>query len=203
MATVVEPTVDRMDIRPLSIEEFHWLIENGFFHEDERVELIEGVLHKMSPKGRRHAACLTRAIRLFNAALADRACVRAQDPITLTDSNSEPEPDLVVARAREDDYVGRHPHPEDIVVVVEIADSSLAYDRRIKVPLYAAAGILEYWIVNLRDDLIEVYRDPTSPEERAPYYHQHLTFSANDTLHPVRFPDCVLAVADLLPPKRD
>lgn len=203
MATVVEPAVQRESIRQFSLEEYHWLIEHGFFHEDERVELIEGVLHKMSPKGQRHAACLTRALRFFNATVGDRASVRAQDPITLPDSISEPEPDLVVARRRDDDYVNRHPLPNDVVLVMEIANSSLEYDRRVKVPLYAAAGITGYWIVNLREDLIEVYRQPTSPNAGAPFYRQHLRFTAQDTVHPMQLGDCVVAVKDLLPPQSE
>lgn len=201
MATVVEPAVQQETIRQFSLEEYHWLIEHGFFQEDERVELIEGVLHKMSPKGLRHAACLTRAVRLFNASLGNRACVRAQDPITLPDSISEPEPDVVVAKKREDDYADHHPLPNDVVLVVEIANSSLDYDRSAKVPLYAAAGISEYWIVNLLEDLIEVYRKPTSPVEGAPFYHQIFRYTSLDTVHPTQFPDCALAVKDLLPPK--
>jgi Uma2 family endonuclease len=203
MATLVEPTVRQMTIRHFSLEEYHWLIEHGFFQEDERVELIEGVLQSMSPKGLRHAACLTRGLRIFNTALSEHACVRAQDPITLSASNSEPEPDLVVAQRRENDYADHHPLPKDVILVIEIASSSLEYDRRVKVPVYAAAGIVEYWIVNLRDDLIEVYREPTSPDEGAPYYHQHLRFSAQDTVNPAQFPDCAISVKDLLPPKRD
>lgn len=203
MATVVEPAVQRESIRQFSLEEYHWLIEHGFFHEDERVELIEGVLHKMSSKGQRHAACLTRALRFLNATLGNRASVRAQDPITLPDSISEPEPDLVVARRRDDDYVNRHPLPNDVVLVMEIANSSLEYDRRVKVPLYAAAGITEYWIVNLREDLIEVYRQPTNPDVGVPFYHQHLCFTARDPVHIMQFPDCIIAVEDLLPPQSE
>lgn len=203
MATVVEPAVHQAGIRTLSLEEYHWLIEHGFFHEDERVELIEGVLHKMIPKGRRHAACLTRALRLFNAALGNRACVRAQDPITLVDGNSEPEPDLVLAQVREDDYVDHHPYPQDVALVVEIAHSSLEYDRQAKIPLYAAAGIGEYWIVNLVENQIEVYREPTVPAEGAPHYHLHLRFCAQDSVNPTQFPDCVLRVRDVLLPKSE
>ena len=203
MATVVEPTVDRMDIRPLSIEEYHWLIEHGFFHEDEHVELIRGVLHQMSPEGPRHVAAIDRLLNHFFDALRDRALVRVQHPISLPSSNSEPEPDLVLAQKREDYYGDRHPVPADVFLVVEVAASSLEEDQRVKVPMYAAAGIAEFWIVNLVDDRIEVYREPIVPAEGAAYYHQHLRFAAQDILHPARFPDCVLAVADLLPLKRD
>ncbi len=203
MATLVVPTVRQITLRRFSLEEYHWLIEHGFFREDERVELIEGVLNEMSPKGLRHAACLTRGLRIFNAALSDYACVRAQDPITLPASNSEPEPDLVVAQKREDDYADHHPLPQDVLLVVEIAQSSLEYDRRVKVPLYAAAGIVEYWIVNLHEDLVEVYREPTSPAEDAPHFLQHLRLSARDTVNPAQLPNCAVAVKDLLPPTRD
>jgi Uma2 family endonuclease len=203
VATLVEPPVGQIALRPFSLEDYHWLIEHGFFHEDERVELIQGVLHQMSPKGLRHAACLTRGLRIFNAALSDRACVRAQDPITLPGSNSEPEPDLVVAQWREDDYATHHPLPEDVLLVIEIADSSLDYDRRVKVPLYAASGISEFWLVNLQEDKIEVYREPTSPAVGTPYYRQHQITSVQDTVTPTRFPDCAISVEDLLPPKRD
>lgn len=202
MAALVEPTVRQIKFRRFSLDEYHWLIEHGFFQEDERVELIEGVLNQMSPKGRRHAACLTRMLRMFNSLLGHQACVRAQDPITLPASNSEPEPDLVVAQKRQDDYADHHPLPADVLLIVEIAHSSLAYDRRIKIPLYASAGIGEYWLVNLRDNQIEVYRDPFTPEEGAPNYRQHSKFLADDSIQPAQFPECAIAVADLLPPKR-
>ena len=202
MATVVEPAVDRMEIRPLSIEEYHWLIEHGFFHEDEHVELIRGVLHQMSPEGPRHVAAIDRLLNHFFETLRDRTQVRVQHPISLPDSNSEPEPDLVLAQKRDDCYSDRHPAPADVFLVVEVAASSLEEDRSVKVPLYAAAGIAECWIVNLRDDRIEVYREPVVPAAGAPYYHQHLRYSAEDSLHPAQFPDCVLAVAELVPPKR-
>lgn len=203
MATLVEPTVRQISFRRFSLEEYHWLIERGFFREDERVELIEGVLNQMSPKGLRHSACLSILLRLLPSMIGERAWIRAQDPITLPDSNSEPEPDLVLAAPRERGYLDHHPFPNDILLIVEIAQSSLAYDRRIKIPLYAAAGVGEYWIVNLRDDQVEVYREPTTPVEGAAYYHQHLRFSAENVLQPAQFPDCVIVVADLLPPKQD
>ena len=202
MATVVEPAVGQMVIRPLSIEDYHWMIEHGFFNEDERVELIRGVLHQMSPEGPRHVAAIDRLHHHFFGKLGECAQVRAQHPVSLPESGSEPEPDLVLAKKREDYYSGRHPVPEEVILVVEVAASSLEEDQRVKVPIYAAAGIVECWIVNLRDDRIEVYREPIVPAEGAAYYHQHLRFSAQDILHPVRFPDCELAVADLLPPER-
>ncbi len=193
----------RLDVRRLKLAEYHWMIEQGFFRADERVELIQGVLHQMSPEGPRHTAAIDRLLDFFYAALGDRVQVRVKHPIWLTDSNSEPEPDLVLAKRREDTYSERHPVAAEVFLVVEVAASSLEEDRHVKIPLYAAAGIVEYWIVNLRDNLIEVYREPTSPDEGAPYYHQHLRFSAQDSVNPAQFPDCAISVKDLLPPKRN
>ena len=199
MATLVKPAVDQITLRPFSLEEYHWLIEHGFFHEDERVELIQGVLYQMSPKGLRHAACLTKLLRLLPAMIGDRAWIRAQDPITLLESNSEPEPDLVLAAPRESGYLDHHPYPADVLLVVEIAHSSVEYDRRVKVPLFAAAGIVEYWLVNLREDRIEVYREPSGPTAEVAEYRQHTVYGAEDVVAPLALPACTLAVAQLLP----
>ena len=199
MATVVEPAVHQMSIRPFSVEEYHWLIEHGFFHEDERVELIEGVLHQMSPKGLRHAACLSNFLRLIPALISDRAWIRAQDPITLLAGNSEPEPDLVLAAPRASAYLDHHPYPEDVLLVVEIAHTSVEYDRRVKGPLYAAAGIVEYWLVNLREDRIEVYREPSGPTAEVAEFRQTTVYGVKDVVAPLALPACTLAVAQLLP----
>ena len=202
MATLVEPPVGQVALRPFSVEEYHWLIEHGFFHEDERVELIGGVLHQMSPKGLRHAACLSSFLQILPAVIGERAWIRAQDPITLPNSNSEPEPDLVLAAPRKSKYLDHHPFPADVLLVAEISDSSLDHDRRVKVPLYAAAGITEFWIVNLVENKIEVYREPTNPPEGASYYRQHEIYSAQDAVHPTHFPDCSITVKDVLPPPK-
>ncbi len=202
MATIVRPAVRHNSVRTFSLEEYHWLIEHGFFREDERVELIGGVLNQMSPKGLRHAVCLSNFLHLLPAMISGKARIRAQDPITMVDSSSEPEPDLVLAAPRENRYLDHHPYPADVLLVVEIADSSLEQDRRVKVPVYAAAGIAEFWIVNLIDDQIEVYREPTSPAEGAAYYRQRMILSEPDTVNPIHLPDCSIAVKDVLPPRK-
>lgn len=204
MATLVEPTVSRMAIRPLTVEEYHWLIEQGFFHEDEHVELVQGVLHRMSPEGPRHVAVIDRLHDLFIKMIGSRSRIRIQHPVWLPDSNSEPEPDLALVERREDYYSDRHPVPAEVFLLVEVAATSLEEDRRLKVPLYAAAGITEFWIVNLIEDQIEVYREPKSPGEGAAYYRERLTFLVQDTVTPIHFPDCSLAVKDVLsPPKHE
>ncbi|MCY4436789.1 MAG: Uma2 family endonuclease [Chloroflexi bacterium] len=193
----------RIDVRRLKLAEYHWLIERGFFREDERVELIQGVLHQMSPEGPRHVAVIDRLHDHFFSKLGERAQVRAQHPISLLESGSEPEPDLVLAKKRADYYSGRHPVPEEVILVVEVAASSLEEDQRVKVPIYAAAGIGEYWLVNLRADRIEVYRQPINPAAGPAYYRERLLYFPQDTVHPLNFPDCDLPVADVLPPQPD
>lgn len=195
----VSPTDAQIALRPFSIEEYHWLIEHGFSHDGERVELIQGALHQMGPKEPRHAACQSKMLRQLFPRIGSGACIRAQGPITLSESNSEPEADLVLAAPRDGGYYDRHPYAADVLLVVEIADSSLEYDRCVKVPLYAAAGIAEYWLANLQENRIEAYQKPVTPAEISPYYRQKLTYSAQDFIAPTRFSDCILSVRDLLP----
>ncbi len=205
MAVKLKPSprqlqIDQMDVRRLDLNEYHRLVEIGFFEEeDERVELIEGVLHRMSPKGPSHAGVLSRILRLFITELGERAEVRAQDPVTDPHSASEPEPDLVLAAPREDNYVSRHPQPREVLLIVEIADTSLEADRSIKKQVYAAAGIEDYWIVNLVDNQIEVYREPMVFEDGTATYRQRMLYRAGDTVVPLQFPDCQIDVTALLP----
>lgn len=126
--------------RRFTLDEYHHLIEIGFFHEDERVELIRGELVQMAAKGTPHTVCCSNLIRELAPLVAGKAELRCQDPITLP-SGSEPEPDFAIARLAPDHYLSGHPTPEELFLVVEIADSSLDYDRDVKMPLYAEAGI--------------------------------------------------------------
>jgi Uma2 family endonuclease len=142
-----------------TIDEYHRLIQLGFLQEGERVELIRGELIQMAAKGTPHTFCATRLLRQLDRLLGDRAVVRGQDPITLP-SHSEPEPDAVIARGNETDYLAHHPYPQDILLVIEISDSTLTYDQTTKLSLYAEADIAEYWIVNLSDRKLEQYRQP-------------------------------------------
>jgi len=191
--------IGQLDIRRLGLKEYHRLIEIGFFAEDERVELIEGVLHRMSPKGPRHAECLEQLDDRLSEALGGRARVRTQDPITIPSSSSEPEPDLIVFQPWEGGYPARHPLPEEVLLVVEVADSSLREDRGVKLRVYAAAGIEEYWVINLVDDQVEVYRQPATLPDGTGIYNQRTVHGAGDTIAPLHFPDCKIDVAPLLP----
>lgn len=144
-----------------TVAEYDRMGETGILTEDDRVELVEGEIIEMSPIGRRHAACVARLTNLFTRLLIENAIVWVQNPIVLNDY-SEPQPDITLLRRRDDFYEHSLPTPSDVLLVVEVADTTLEYDRQIKVPLYARAGIAEVWIVNLVDEQIEIYSDPVN-----------------------------------------
>jgi Uma2 family endonuclease len=139
-----------------SAAEFERMGEAGVFTKDARLELIEGEIIEMSPIGSRHAACVNFLSRFLNRAVGDIALVSVQNPIRLNDF-SEPEPDLALLRLRDDFYRDAHPTPADALLIIEVADTTLAYDRQVKTPLYAKAGIEEAWIINLLDEQVEIY----------------------------------------------
>ncbi|WP_088241179.1 Uma2 family endonuclease [Calothrix rhizosoleniae] len=145
--------------RRFTLEEYHRLTEIGFFHEDERVELIRGEVMQMAAKGTAHTTCCRNLLRELAKLVAGRAELQCQDPITLP-SSSEPEPDFAIVRSTTDNYLSAHPTPKDVLLVIEIADSSLNYDQQIKIPLYAEAGIIDYWIFNLVAQHLECYSEP-------------------------------------------
>ena len=142
-----------------TVEEYHRLAELGFFHEDDRVELIRGEIIQMAAKGTPHTTCCRNLLEELAALVIGRAKLQCQDPITLP-SKSEPEPDFAILRKRADNYLSAHPTPEDILLVIEIADSTLKYDQETKLPLYAEAGISDYWIFNLVNNYLEAYCEP-------------------------------------------
>lgn len=142
-----------------TIAEYHRLIQLGFFTEADRVELIRGELMQMAAKGTAHSVCNTKLFRELDRLVGDRAVVRSQEPIILP-SNSEPEPDIVIARGQADDYLAAHPQPADILLAIEVSDSTLDYDQTIKRSLYAEAQINHYWIVNLIANQLEQYSQP-------------------------------------------
>jgi len=178
--------------------EYGQLMENHVFRPDERLELLGGELVVSEPHGDPH----TLAVELVNEALivsfGPEWRVRVQLPVAL-DDESEPEPDLSVAAGRARDR--REPKPSRLALVVEIADSSLALDREHKGSLYARAGVPDYWIVNLVDRVLEVYREP-APDDAAPFgwaYHAVRRLGAEESTAPLAAPTGNIAVADLLP----
>jgi Uma2 family endonuclease len=143
-----------------TVAEYQRMGEAGVLSEDDRFELIEGEVIEISPIGRRHAACVGRLNRTLTLLLQHVALVWMQNPIQLSDY-SEPQPDIVVLKLRDDFYDNSLPTPDDVLLVVEVSDSTLEYDRQIKLPLYARAGVPEVWIVNLANEVIETCSQPS------------------------------------------
>lgn len=157
----------------LSIEQYHAIIKAGILTDDDSVELLEGWLVFKVPKNPPHRAT-TRLVRTaLENILPAGWYVDSQEPITL--SNSEPEPDIVVVRGDTRQYIDRHPGAEDIALIIEVADTTLQRDRTVKKRIYARAGITIYWIVNLVEGLVEVYSQPIVEVEQ-PDYSQRLDF---------------------------
>jgi len=145
--------------RWITADEYERMGEAGVFPPDARLELIEGGIYEMSPIGSPHAACVDALALLFNEAAKRQFIVRVQSPIRLNDF-SEPQPDVTLLRWRDDFYRKAHPTPADVLLVIEVADTTVETDRKVKIPLYARAGIPEAWIVNIPDERIEIYSDP-------------------------------------------
>jgi Uma2 family endonuclease len=178
--------------RLFTVEEYHRMAEAGILSEDDRVELLEGEITAMAPIGSRHQACVDRLTELFSAQVQRRAVVRVQGPIRLGE-RSEPQPDLALLRRRPDFYASSHPGPEDTLLVVEVAETSAAYDREVKVPLYARFGVPEVWLVDLAGEQLEVFRQP-SPQG----YQDLRTLRRGEAVAPLLLPDLSLAVDALL-----
>jgi Uma2 family endonuclease len=179
--------------RRFTVDEYHRMGEAGILNEDDRVELIRGEIVQMSPIGIQHAACVARLNEILLGRLRGRATLWPQNPLTIL-PDSEPQPDIILLRHRADFYAAAGlPGPDDVALLVEVADTSLRYDRRVKGLLYAEAGIREYWIIDLAGDAIEVFREP------GPHGFQRTDrVSRGGTLTPLAFPDTRLAAADVL-----
>lgn len=174
-----------------TIDDYYRIAETGVFAPDDRVELIEGEILEMSPIGPRHAACVNRLTRAFRP-IDDRAVLSVQNPTHLNLYNA-PQPDLLVLKPREDFYAGGHPVPEDVLLAVEVSETTLRYDQRVKVPLYARTGIREVWVVDVTADRLYVYRDA-----RDGAYQAVSTLGRGESVAPVAFPDFVLKVDSIL-----
>jgi Uma2 family endonuclease len=183
-------------VRPITIDDYHRMMETGIIREGERVELISGQIFNMAAKGTRHTVATTRLLRELLALIGQQAIVRCQEPIAMPD-NSEPEPDIVIARWRDDEYLDSHPAPADIILVIEVADSTLGFDRNTKAPLYATAGVGEYWIVNLVDDRLEIY----SQSEGSIYTNTQFVLPSR-SIGLSHFVDTNLDISVIFPPRK-
>jgi Uma2 family endonuclease len=167
-----------LPVRLFSVGEYHRLIADGYFASDERFELLEGLIVQKMPRDPIHDAALMIAEELLRARLPEGWRVRVQSAITTGDS--EAEPDLVIVRGQPRDYLTRHPGPQDLAAVIEIANTTLHDDRTIKQRVYARAGIRTYWIINLINRRIEVYEDPVG--DPAPTYRRHTDFEVGTSI---------------------
>ncbi len=182
----------RLTRRRFTVAEYHVMAQAGILGEDDQVELIDGEILQMAPIGRRHASCVARVSHLFEQATRGAVIVWSQNPIALGE-HSEPQPDIALLRPRADFYASALPTPDDILLLIEVAESSLEYDRRVKLPLYARSGVPESWLVQLDRDQITVHRDP-SPTG----YQTVQTVRREERLTILALPDLELTADDLL-----
>ncbi|MBG1243470.1 Uma2 family endonuclease [Nostoc sp. NZL] len=183
-----------------TLDEYHRLGELGFFHEDDHIELIDGEIIEMASKGKAHETCLRNLLRELPKLVGDRATLQSQAPIALP-PNSEPEPDFAILQNRDDNYLSGHPQAAEVLLVIEVSDSSLAYDQDVKIPLYAQAGITDYWIFNLFDNYLEAYSEPYQDNQgRYGYSNKRIVLSTQVINFPC-FPDLSLDLARVFPPK--
>ena len=173
------------------MDAYQRLAELGVLRENDRVELIAGQVVEMSPIGDHHASCVRRLNRLFSRHLLAVAIVDVQNPVVLGEHDA-PQPDLVLLKPRADGYPN-HPRATDILLVIEVADTTLTYDRDIKIPLYARAAIPEAWVVDLAADRVEMYRDPIADR-----YRRLRPATRGDVLTPLQLPNLTLSADEIL-----
>ena len=176
-----------------TVDDFMKMAEAGIFAEAERVELMDGDIIQMSPIGPLHGSRTSRSLTLLAPLSIDgRAVLRVQDHI-LFDDNTRPEPDLVLLKWRDDHYESGSPVPEDVLLLIEVSDSTLSYDRGRKVARYAESGIPEVWIENIPARVLEAYSNPADGE-----YTQSRIYQPGETISPQAFPDLELPVSQLI-----
>jgi Uma2 family endonuclease len=175
-----------------AVDAYDRMIENGFLTPKDRVELIRGEIVAKMVNGKKHSARVRRLTRLFSRVIGDLVMVDSQNPIVLLDR--EPEPDVALLKLRDNFYESRKPRPKDVLLAVEVSDSSIEDDRDVKGPLYAENGIVEYWIINLDEDCLDVYRSPRANGT----YRKKQVLHRGDTVRIGALPGISFAVADLL-----
>jgi Uma2 family endonuclease len=192
--TIIEDTILSSNFKYWTVQEYAHLSELGILDSNERTELLAGKIVIMTAKGTPHVI----ALQLIASSLQDRlnntALIRTQDPILL-DNFSEPEPDLAIVSGKILDYADRHPSPEDVYLVVEVADSTLKKDCEVKDKLYARSNISDYWVIDVKNRQVHIFRTPTSTG-----YASHLILSDSQTISPLAFPAIVLPISSILPP---
>ncbi|MDY6806050.1 MAG: Uma2 family endonuclease [Cyanobacteriota bacterium] len=186
-------------VKRFTRDEYRRLSEIRFFSEGDRLELIEGEIIEMAAKGTLHETCLRRMLRELPKLIGEKATWQCQSSIALSNT-SEPEPDFAIVQNREDDYLDSHPTPAETLLIIEVADFTLNYDKKVKLPLYAAAGISDYWIFNMVDVLLETYREPYRMNSGKFDYRYKQTFLPNEAIALPNFPNSSLDLSLIFPP---
>ncbi len=175
-----------------TVDEYYRMAEVGILGPEDRVELIDGEILRMSPIGVRHAGCVNATHEAFTSALRGRAVTSVQNPVQLT-NYTEPQPDLLLLKSRKDFYRAKKVRGEDVLLVVEVADTTLRYDRDVKLRHYAAADVREVWIEDLQHNRLLVFRDPAGKS-----YKTALTLTRDQSVSPLAFADVTFNVRDFL-----
>lgn len=178
------------DLRLITAAEYHQMAAAGILAADEQVELLAGHIIQKMPKGPAHRAFCKRLEKLLERALGEEILVRLQDPIQL-DPLSEPEPDIAIVQPRDDFYETAHPKPDEVYWLIEIADTTIKRDLGLKADLYAAAGINDYWVLNIATRQLHVFREPQTDG-----YQRQTILQNQQSVEPLRFPTCSLSVND-------
>lgn len=195
-STAVEPALAQPEfqLRRISVTDYHRMAKANIFAPDERVELLDGVLIAVPPGGPNHVYGVDQLAQAFFSRFSGRARISIKGAMAL-DEWSEPEPDLMLLALPGERYAVAHPQPPDVLLVVEVAASSLRFDSGRKLRAYARRGVREYWIVDLAHERIEVFRDPNGE-----LYRSHRTLERGSSVAPAAFPDVAIAVDEVLPP---
>ncbi|MCA1992952.1 MAG: Uma2 family endonuclease [Coleofasciculus sp. S288] len=191
----MQKTETPLKLRLWTVEEYHRMAEAGILQPDEKVELIAGqIIKKMSPQGSPHAAAIRRTDRVLSNRLGNQVLIQKQLPIQLND-RSEPEPDVAVVRVDPLDYADHHPTVSDVYLIIEVADTSLKFDCETKAKDYAQSGIADYWVLDVSNRQLHVFREPTENG-----YQSEAILEEGASISPLQFPGCTIAVSEILPP---
>lgn len=183
-----------LDVRLLTVKDYHRMAEAGIFDPDERVELLAGQIIKMAAKGTAHGATVKRTEKLLENRLGERVLVRLQDPIQL-DNFSEPEPDISVVVPDPLYYDDHHPTRDEVYLIIEVADTSLSRDLEFKAGIYAQSGITDYWVLDVNNRKLHVFREPSQNG-----YQRQMILSENASVSLLAFPDVTVVVKEMLRP---
>lgn len=181
-------------LRQWTVAEYQKMAAAGIFHPEERVELIAGQIIRMSAKGTAHTSAVGRTAKVLRRLLENRADIRTQDPIQL-DNFSEPEPDIAVVKIDSLDYADHHPTTSELFLIIEVADSSFKYDRETKGKVYAQSRIRDYWVLDVINRKLHVFREPTQEG-----YDSEVIFTEDAIVLSLQFPAIAIAIAQILPP---